>query len=157
MDYSAHGSKYFDIREFVHPRTWEESKQSPARCNWLIDPKVVRICDLVREISGVPVYVNNWLFYKPGRGMKKYVSSGFRASWDSTGASYSQHRTGRAADVKPRGFTGRQTFELVMDNKERFLKAGLTTIENPDVTPSWLHLDVRPRLVGVADILIVNP
>lgn len=157
MDYSAHGSNHFDIREFVHPRTWAELGESSARCQWLIDPKIVRVCDLIRELSGVPCIVNNWHFYKPGPGAKKYVSSGYRAHWDSTGASYSQHRAGRAADIKPRGYTPEMALKLITNNLALFLDAGLTTIEDISTTQTWLHVDCRPRLDGSPDLLIVKP
>jgi hypothetical protein len=123
----------------------------------MIDPKLVRVCDLIQELSGVPCIVNNWHFYKPGPGAKKYVSSGLRAKWDSTGVPYSQHRFGRAGDIKPRGYTPQMTLKLITDNLVLFLDAGLTTIEDISMTPTWLHVDCRPRLDGSPDLLIVKP
>ncbi len=156
-EFPIHGSKYFDVREFVHPRTWEELKQSAARCEWMIDPKTVRCCDLIRSLSGLPVIVNNWHYWQPKSGKPKYVSSGLRAKWDTTGAAYSQHRLGRAADVKIAGWTPAQIYRLILDNKAAFITAGLTTIEDLESTPTWLHLDCRPRLEGSPEILIIQP
>lgn len=154
-EYPIHGSPYFDCREFVDARTW--SILGP-KCAFLIDPKVVRVSDLIRELAGAAVKINNWHYRK--RGQQLYDSSGFRAIWDNTGGSLSQHRCGRAADYKVTGFSPSLLLILIQRNKERFLEAGLTTIENLDATPTWLHGDVRPRLEGVhpeGDFWFVDP
>lgn len=155
--YPMHVSKYFDVREWVSPRTWEELKQSPARCEWMIDKSASKCADLIRELSGVQCIINNWHFYRPGPGKHKYVSSGFRAKWDTTGAAYSQHRRGCAFDIKPEGWNPKRSLELIMDNKALFVEAGLTCIEDISYTPTWLHCDCRPRLAGMADITIIHP
>lgn len=153
-EYPIHGSQYFDVREFVHPKTWAELGESPARCSWMIDPRLVRVCDLMREKLGVPVTVNNWHYWKSGQ---KYISSGHRATWDRTGAKYSQHRLGRAADLKAKGFTPAQMLAAIHANLGEFISAGLTTVEDIAHTPTWLHVDVRPRLDTSPDLLIVQP
>lgn len=152
LEISLHGSKWFDIVEFVDQRTCR-ALGFKAAC--LIDPKIVRVCDLLREKSGRPVTVNNW-FKRDGQ----YKSSGYRAVWDKTGGLLSQHRRGCAADVKVLGFTPRQVFDLIMDNSIEFEACGLTTMENLDFTPTWNHLDTRPRIDGwhpKTGILIVKP
>lgn len=155
---SLHGSKYFDIVEFVDARTW---LILGAKAACLIDPRIVRVCDLLREVSGQPVWVNDWFLPSTRRlGKVPFDSSGFRAVWDNTGGSLSQHRCGRAADVKLKGQTPKQVFDLIMTFKDEFQDAGLTTMENIDFTRSWNHLDVRPRVEGwhpKDGFLIVNP
>ena len=147
-DYPIHGSKYFDCREFVDARTWGVLG---AKAAWLIDPKIVAICDLIREKTGVPVTVNNW--HMGGN----YDSSGYRAIWDNTGGKLSQHRCGRASDVKVKGFIPLRVFQLIQANKAEFEAAGLTTMEDLRFTPTWTHLDCRPRLEDKTGILIVKP
>lgn len=147
-----HGSKWFDIVEFVDRRTWQ-ALGFKAAC--LIDPRIVRVCDMIREKAGAPVTVNNW-FQRNG----KFDSSGYRAVWDSTGGSLSQHRRGCAADVKVLGLKPKQVFELIMDNQIEFEVCGLTTMENLKFTPTWIHVDVRPRVDGwhpKTGFLIVDP
>lgn len=147
-----HGSKHFDIVEFVDRRTWQ-ALGFKAAC--LIDPKIVRVCDLLREKTGKAVWVNNW-FLKGG----KFDSSGYRAIWDPEGGSLSQHRCGRAADVKVSGMTPAEVLKVIMDNAAEFEAAGLTTIENIKFTRSWVHLDCRPRVDGwhpKTGFLIVDP
>lgn len=151
-DYPIHGSKHFDLREFVDARTWNVLGVKAA---WLIDPKIVAICDLLREKSGAPVTVNNWHFAKPGQTV--YKASGFRAIWEKVGGQLSQHRAGRAADVKVRGLIPLRVFQIIQANKAEFEAVGLTTIEDLTFTPSWTHLDCRPRLEAKTGILIVKP
>lgn len=147
-DYPIHGSKYFDCREYVDARTWGVLGVKSA---WLIDPKIVAICDLIREKAGVPVTVNNW--HMGGN----YDSSGYRAIWDATGGKLSQHRCGRAADVKVKGLIPLRVFQIIHANKAEFEAAGLTTMEDLRFTPTWTHLDCRPRLEDKTGILIVKP
>ena len=155
QQFPIHGSKYFDVRELVDARTWRILGPKAA-C--LIDPAIVRVLDEIREISGMPVTVNNWHFVRPGQTL--YDSSGFRAVWDETGGDLSQHRCGRAADIKVRGFTPAHVHTLINANTEIFERAGLTTVENLEFTRSWSHLDCRPKIEGwhpKTGFLIVNP
>jgi hypothetical protein len=155
VDYPLHNSPYFDVREFVCPRTF---KMLGVKSAWLIDPKIVRVCDLLRELVGAPVTVNNWHYAAPHEN--KYVASGFRAVWEKVGGQLSQHRRGCAADVKVKGMSPAALLSVIMAHGDRFDAAGLTTIESIDFTPNWLHLDTRPRLKGIspeAGFLIVKP
>lgn len=149
MKYPLHGSEWFDVREFVDERTWGFLGEKAA---WMVDPRIVRVCDLLREKAGVPVVVNNW--HIGGQ----YRASGFRAAWERTGGKLSQHRLGRAADAKVSGLSPAQALALIMADKQAFLAAGLTTIEDLKFTPTWIHMDCRPMLSGAAaDFVIVKP
>lgn len=153
--YSIHGSKYFDVRELVDPRTFGILGIKSA-C--LIDPAIIRVADLLREKVGVPVTINNWHFAKKGESI--YKASGFRAIWEKVGGQLSQHRCGRAADFKVKGMTPILVLSIIMAHKAEFMEAGLTTIEDVEFTKTWLHLDVRPRVPGWhpdGDLLIVKP
>ena len=153
--YPIHGSEYFDIREFVDPRTWSALKIQAA-CQ--VDPKTVACSDLLRRLAGRANVINNWHYAKPGETI--YDASGFRAIWEPVGGTLSQHRGGRASDNKVKGMTSKQMFEVVMDNQALFEAAGLTTIEDPSFTVGWLHLDCRPKIKGWhpdKGFLIVKP
>ena len=147
-----HGSRYFDIKEFVDQRTWGIRGVKAAE---LIDPKIVAICDLIREKTGLPVTVNNWHFAKPGDTV--YKASGYRAIWEKVGGQLSQHRCGRAADVKVKGLIPLRVFQIINANKAEFEDLGLTTVEDLKFTPTWLHIDCRPRLDGSTGFKIVKP
>ncbi len=154
VEYPIHNSPFFDVREWVDERTWGMLGPKAA---WQIDQRIVRIADKVRELAGAGVMVNNWHYRV--RGASKFQSSGLRAKWDGTGAALSQHRRGCAADLKVTGMTPTQVFDLIQANKALFIELGLTTVENLNATPTWLHVDIRPRIDGMleGEFLIVNP
>ena len=133
--YPIHNSPHFDVRELVDANTFKALSVNAA---WLIDPKIVRVLDLLREKLGAPIIVNNWHTGGP------FKSSGFRSMSDKTGAMFSQHRRGCAADVKSAGRKPAELLFFINANFELFKAAGLTTIEDVNFTPTWLHLDCRP-------------
>jgi hypothetical protein len=154
-EFPIHGSQYFDVREFVDPRTFGILGVKSA-C--LIDPMLVRIADLLREKVGVPVKINNWSYAKKGEAV--YKASGFRAIWEKVGGQLSQHRCGRAADFKVQGMDPRMVLHLIMAHEAEFEAVGLTTIEDVEFTKTWLHLDCRARVPGwhpEHGFLIVKP
>jgi hypothetical protein len=134
-EYPLHNSPHFDVREMVDQNTFKALGVNAA---WLIDPKIVRVLDLLREKLGAPIFVNNWHTGGP------FKSSGFRSMSDKTGAMFSQHRRGCAADVKASGRKPADLLAIINANFDDFKAAGLTTIEDINYTPTWLHLDCRP-------------
>jgi hypothetical protein len=155
VEFPIHGSKYFDVRELVDARTWNILG---VKAQWMVSPEIVRVCDKLREITGLPVTVNNWHFAKKGDTV--YDSSGFRAVWDKTGGLLSQHRRGTAADVKVLGMTPTIVHGIILQNSAVFEALGLTTMESLAFTRSWSHLDCRPRIEGIHPkngFLIVEP
>lgn len=150
--YPIFESKYFDVREYVDARTWFILGIEAA---WMIDERTVKIDNLIREKTGCAVTINNWWMATPKNQI--FDSSGYRPKWDEEGGLLSQHRCGRASDKRVRGMTPREVLKIIMQNEDEFLDAGLTTIENLDHTPSWLHTDCRAKLHKNAGILFVNP
>lgn len=136
------GSKYFSIHELVPENMF--NYLGAERCMWLIDVRLWPLLDAFREYFKVPIIVNNW--HTGG----KFNESGWRGSDSKTGASLSQHRYGRAADLK---FTGLTDYDEIREEvKKNFaLFEGLTTIEAD--TPTWLHVDIRNT--GSNELLIV--
>lgn len=150
--YPIFESKYFDVREYVDRRTWFMLGIEAA---WMIDERTVKIDTLIRVKTGLPVTINNWWMSTPNNPI--YDSSGYRPKWDETGGLLSQHRCGRASDKKVRGMTPAEVLAVVMKDEDEFLAAGLTTIENLQHTPTWLHTDCRARLTKKSGILFVDP
>lgn len=155
-EFPLHGSAYFDVREFVDERTWRAL--GGAKAASMIDPRIVRIADRLRELAG-PIVVNNWHYAKPGQ--KVYRSSGFRAVWDKTGGDLSQHRRGGAADFKSKTLPPPALHALILSHADEFRALGLTCMEDLAFTPTWLHCDCR-ELVGewkdfAKPFLIVRP
>lgn len=127
----------FRLAEFIDPETY---KQYGEKSIWFIDPKVVAICQKLRERMNKPLTVNNW--YDGG----DYSLSGFRPAGTSVGASKSQHKFGRAADVKMLGEPDNGAFLLrdeITFNFEMYRELGLTTIEDETFAPTWCHFDIR--------------
>jgi hypothetical protein len=133
----------FVIQELVPPivfnclggRAWE-----------LLDPRATLTLQQLRDKFG-PLTVNNW--HTGG----SYHESGLRSPLTTTGAKFSQHKFGRAFDCKFKGHTPREVAEYVLQHAYEFPQ--LTTIENPDATPTWFHFDVRAH--SKEGIWVVNP
>lgn len=139
-------TKDFILQEFVPSEIYT---QFGDKSIWFIDPKIPVIVQALRDIFGVPVVINNW--HTGGH----YNNSGYRTPKCTEGALLSQHRFGRAADLKPSGMTIRAAMDKVKENYPMLKELGLTTVENIASTPTWLHIDTR--WTGLDDLLIVNP
>lgn len=136
-------SKRFDIRELVPPDVWA----SRGEAAWeLIDQRLIfTLDDLWLELGAF--VVNDW--HKGG----SYKESGLRSAGTSTGAQYSQHKFGRAADCKFKDHKPIDAYQYIQANYEKF--PYLSTIEDLEATPTWLHIDVRNHNNG--GIKVVKP
>lgn len=134
---------HFKLQELVPPDVY----QALGERAWeLLDLRALVTLDHLREALG-PITVNNW------HAGGNYKESGLRSPATSTGAKYSQHKFGRAFDCKFNGVTPHEARDYVLRNADRF--PYLTTIENPDATPTWFHFDVRNHQRN--GVWIVNP
>jgi uncharacterized protein YcbK (DUF882 family) len=138
-------SANFDLRELVSPDAYSTLGDKAA---WLLDPRLVAVVQAIREIAGKTITVNNW------HAGGQYKDSGYRMPNSLTGATLSQHRFGRAADLKIAGLTPSQGLQMIKDNWPRLSALGLTTVEDVACTPTWLHVDVRTT--GQTSLLIVK-
>lgn len=137
-EFPIYDSEYFDVREWVDQKTWETLGPEAAS---MIDPRIVAVADQLRIHTDAPIIINNW--HSRRAGEKLFDSSGFRAVWDKTGGKLSQHRRGAAADLKSRKYTPGQMLQIIKDHAGVYQELGLTTVENLQYTPTWLHCDVR--------------
>lgn len=138
-------SENFILKEFVDPVTYSERGENSIH---LIDDRIITLAQYFRTLYGATT-INNW--HNGGQ----YKESGLRRSDTSTGAKYSQHKFGRAVDLKFSDTTVQKVYQDIMDNKQMFYNAGLRVVENISATPTWLHIDVRNT--EVKSIVIVNP
>ena len=138
-------SKNFVLQEFIDPDTY---KKWGDKSIWFIDPKVIHIAQLLRDKSGRAVTINNWSV----GGL--YKLSGLRPLDATIGAKLSQHKFGRAIDVKIQGYNPEQVHDLIKNNWLEFKEIGLTTLEDLSLTKTWTHIDVRNT--GKDDLLIVG-
>jgi len=138
-------SKNFDLREFIDPDTWAIFG---ASCIWFIDPRLISVVQRIREIVNEPVIINNW------NSGGQYKLSGFRPPSCTIGAKYSQHRYGRAADLKVKSLEPSQVIQIIRDNWDELNALGLSTAEDTSLTASWTHIDIRTT--NSPDLLIVG-
>lgn len=134
--------KHFKLQELIPPDIYQQRGEAAWE---LLDARLLITLDALRDELGA-LTVNNW--HLGGT----YKESGLRSMESTTGASWSQHRFGRAADCKF-VITPSETRDYIIANQSLF--PYLTTMENVDATPTWLHIDVRNN--PSAEIRIVNP
>ena len=125
--------KHFRIEELVCPETFSSFGDNSW---WFLDEKALQTLEALREAFGA-LTVNDWAF----GGNYKY--SGFRHPSCKIGAALSQHKFGRAFDVKSQNFTAEQMQAFILANPERF--PFISAMENAAHTKTWLHFDCRIR------------
>jgi uncharacterized protein YcbK (DUF882 family) len=107
-----------------------------SKSKWFLDPRLPILVEEIRKIFGIPLSINDW--HQGG----KFNYSGYRPPSSTVGATYSQHKFGRAADLH---FNGVSSYEPIRNQiRKNFFKLkeyGLTTIEQD--TEGWLHIDTR--------------
>ena len=140
-------SNNFYLQEFVDEGTYKQWGDSSI---WFVDPRIIILAQFIRERLGKPCTINNW------HGGGQYQYSGFDPPGGYRKAtSLSQHRFGRAIDVKIKGMTADEVREDIIGSWEIYRKAGMTTIEDGAYAPSWCHIDIRTT--GMDDLKIVKP
>lgn len=135
-------SQHFNLEEFVPQDIFNQYGEKSI---WFIDPRLINLAEFIRTFFNKPMTIN-------GNGLNE---RGFRSPDSSTGAKLSQHKFGRAIDFNIQGLTPQQVYDTILKNKDAFMKAGLTTMEDIKMTPTWTHVDVRQT--NKLDILIVQP
>ena len=137
-------SANFHLEEFIDPDTFDAFGEQSI---WFIDPRIVALAQFMRERLAKPCTINNWSFGG------KFKHSGFRPPKCTVGATLSQHRFGRAIDLKVKGMTADEVREEIIGNFDIYKKAGLTTIEDGAYAPSWCHIDIRDTKLDILKIV----
>jgi hypothetical protein len=141
--------KYFALNELVPP----DVIQARGEQAWqLMDERILRGADWLREKFG-PCVINGKF---NGKG---FTESGLRSPFTTTGAKWSQHKFGRAVDMKFLKVNVKEVYDYILANQPEARANGITTVENINATPSWLHADCRllPESFPANGILVVNP
>lgn len=136
-------STHYDIQSFVPRDVFERFGMKSV---WFIDKRIVRLAEWCYDEIGMAV-INDWA------SGGHHDSRGFRPCSDTEGATFSQHRYGRAVDLVFPHLPSYDRIRQVIIANFKYLNEtyGLTTMEAD--TPSWLHLDLRLTLQE--DLLIV--
>jgi hypothetical protein len=135
----------FWLQEFIYPTLFEDEGE---KCIRYLDERIVKAAQIIRTKVGVSVKINDW--HSGGN----FKLSGLRPFDTTLGASRSQHKFGRAADLKIQGMNGDEMRDVV----RRYwsdLKGLITTIE--DDTDTWLHIDCRWQLNQEVLNTVPNP
>lgn len=128
-------STNFELKEFIDKKTYKKWGEASI---WFIDSRIIQVAQFIRSRHGKPVTINNW------SSGGQYNYSGFDPPGGYRKAtSLSQHRFGRAVDLKISGMSVQEAYKDIIDNQDIYLKIGLTTVESISATPTWLHCDIR--------------
>ena len=141
--------KYFALNEVVYPG----AIQARGEQAWqLMDERILRGADWLREKFG-PCTINGKF---NGKG---FSESGLRDPFTTTGNKFSQHKFGRALDLKFHKVTCKEVYDYIIRNPGEARENGITTVEDINYTGSWLHCDCRllPESFPDNGILVVKP
>lgn len=139
-------SKSFELTEFICPEVYAKFGSSSI---WFLDHRIVDVVQYIRDQLNKKVVINDW--HTGG----EHKESGLRSFDTPTGGKMSQHKFGRAADIKVEGMYPFQVLQFIKDHWAQLHALGLTTIEDITKTPTWNHLDTR--WTGRNDLFIVEP
>jgi hypothetical protein len=141
--------KYFALNEVVYPG----AIQARGEQAWqLMDDRILRGADWLREKFG-PCVINGKF------GGKGFTESGLRDPFTTTGAKFSQHKFGRALDLKFMKVTCTEVYDYIIRNPTEARANGITTVEDiRDTKGQWLHVDCRllPETFPINGILVVR-
>lgn len=134
--------KYFIVQELVPPELYAERGER----SWeLLDSGLLITLDAYRERFGA-IVVNDW--HSGGT----FKESGLRLPTTATGARFSMHKFGGAADCKPKNVPVRHMYDYVLAHPDEF--PHINRVENIAATPTWFHSDTGN---SATRIVVVNP
>lgn len=163
-------NRNFYLDEFVDPYTYFNSEDKGLS---LVDPRLFDVAQLLRYHYMDPIYINNWWKYfieKKGQwaidhivkrieqSKKLHKWSGIRTSRCPIGSSRSAHRVeiqGIGMAIDPKG-NELKFYNIVKNNAKVFHNLGVRRLENIDITPGWLHIDLLERNTKPNSIRVVN-
>lgn len=120
--------EYFQPYEYLPPDVYNRLGDAGII---VMDARILWTLDQLRKTIGKPILINNW---KAGG---QYSQRGLRSD-AGTGATYSQHRFGRAVDFDISGVSAQ---EFRVDVMKNIYAKELTYITRIEDKTSWVHLD----------------
>jgi len=139
---------HFQLHEVV---TSDAIQVLGERAWTLMDERILQGADWLRELFGSAVINGKF-------GGKTFKESGLRDPFTTTGAKYSQHKFGRALDLKFTKVSVKEVYNYILANQPEARAHGITVVENIKDTPTWLHIDCRllPESYPKNGVLVVN-
>lgn len=134
--------KYFELYEVLPPELYKYEyyiSEEAREKGWeLMDEKLLITMDIIRgEIVKAPLICNTW--YQDGNRR----NSGLRVQNCTVGATNSQHKLGKAADLLCPKYTAEEMRQMIRDN-EHLLPYPIRIEDGV----SWLHIDTKERKKG---------
>ena len=148
-------SKYFQPKELIQHSLFESISENALMrcighdtCNSLDMLRedyegAVRLCGALKTDKDIQIFING--FYE-GR---MFECSGLRSVDCPVGAKFSRHKSGNTFDLKCNYRP--ILLNLIMDNYQKY---GIERIENPQLTPTWLHVEFN---IYADDLKVFNP
>lgn len=136
----------FILQEFIPPDIYAERGDKSIE---LLDNRIISLAQFFRDYFG-SIIINNW------DSGGQYKESGLRSFTTTTGAKWSQHKLGRAADLKFSNTTPQKAYAEVLKHQKLFYEKGLRVMEDIAFTATWLHIDCRVTS-KINEIVIVKP
>ncbi len=136
-------SENFSLEEMVAP---EFIERIGARSADFLHPELVPTLQKIRDKFGA-IVVNGTF------NGKVFTESGLRAPTTTTGARYSAHKFGTAADLKFYDTTPEEVQEYIIRHQSDF--PNIKRMESAKVTISWLHIETTYKRVG--NIYVFQP
>ena len=140
-------TKNLYLDEYIPKELYDRFIKAPNRLIWLLDERLVKLDQYMREIFG-SVTINNWFI----GGNRNCSGVRLKSSYCKEFTTFSQHSFGRASDKIFKYVTAEEVIEYILEHKEEFMNRGLGGIET-DV--SWVHTDVRNHFVK-SDLVIFS-
>tara|TARA_R110000868_G_scaffold236129_4_gene490131 strand:+ start:322 stop:789 length:468 start_codon:yes stop_codon:yes gene_type:complete len=143
-------TKNFSLVEFIDPAIYKEFGDKSIR---FLDSRIPLIAQEVKDILSSHYGKNVRVTINGNLNGHTYTESGLRQINTTTGSKTSDHKYGRAIDIKGSFDDGsiipiKDIYFIITktDNLSKLMKIGLTTIEDINFTATWLHLSTRYTL-----------
>lgn len=116
----------------------------------LFDENALKVIDLIREWSGVPLVINNW--YSGGNR----ENSGYRKPDSKVGAQKSSHKLGKAFDIISSKKTTKELWAIINKNADKLpCKIRIEKTSNGrEIT--WLHIDTAAKTNQTQQVYYFN-
>jgi len=152
-------SDHFTSEEFLPKEVHDWCVKKGYNPQWYINEYAVKFLEWLKTQTGdASITINSWAF-KGNRnwsGLRTWLFRWGGNFFETWGDNLSQHRYKSAYDIVVANYTPVQIVDIIKKNWDFIHKEfHLTTVENPDKTPTWTHLDWR--WTGFYYLLIVNP
>lgn len=161
-------SENFFLDEFIDPHTYFSKADHGKN---LLDDRLWGIAQEIRNPYKKPLAINNWWAFLPAylsstanpnplgflywaEAKQVSVWSGYRSPLCHIGAKNGAHYKGLAIDLKG---PGKELYKIIKKNPCFYYNLGVRRLEDPRITPSWLHVDTwnhntTPNSIRVVDL-----